>query len=188
MAAQMTRYYNREKPGNWYIPIVHPDVLGDKLTTVNLIDNVKGWDEYNENQFNMAYTADKDEESNVPGVRIKGATTIFPKKAFKIKDAGTEAVPLIDSQARYTRNRIYFYLVTECYREEGGQITEKEMRQKIQNYLNDLKDKKQIEGGKVVQCEKDPIGNFKIKVAVTWNAAAKDFEIEFDQAAEEDAK
>jgi len=188
MAAQMTRYYDRAKPGNWYVPVVHPNILGNKLKTVNVIETVDNLDECNENQINFAYTTDKAEEADLAGVRIKGATTIFPKNAVNIKDAGTHAVPLIDSQARYTKNRIYFYLVTECYREESGQITKQEMRQKIQNYLNEMQSKKQIEGGSVVACEKDDLGNFSIKVGITWNAAAKDFEIDFNQAAEEGEK
>jgi len=87
-------------------------------------------------------------------------------------------VPLIQSQARVTKNRIYYFLITELERYVGGQEPPKVIREKIAKYLEDMKTNKQILGWKVLECEKSETGKYKVKVAIKWSATAEEFEID----------
>jgi hypothetical protein len=185
-AAQMTKYFQREKKGHWFIPLVHPKIKPSDLTTVNTVNRLDSWRDAVSNQLNFAYTTSAKQDKTDAGVRIYGASTTFPEDAVDIEEFGNQAVPLIQSQARVTKNRIYYFLITELERYVGGQEPPKVIREKIAKYLEDMKTNKQILGWKVVECEKSETGKYKVKVAIKWSAAAEEFEIDAESRDEGD--
>jgi hypothetical protein len=183
-ASQMTRYFQREKKGHWFIPVVHPKLKPSDMKTVNIVDRMDSWRKAVGNQLNFAYTTSSSQDGTDAGVRIYGASTTFPEDAVDIDAFGNQAVPLIQSQARVTKNRIYYFLITELERYVGGQEPPKVIREKVGKYLEDMKSKKQIRGWKIVQCDKSETGKYKVKVAVKWSAAAEEFEIDAESREE----
>lgn len=183
--AQMTKYFQREKKGHWFIPLVHPKIKPTEMSTVNTVNRLDSWRDSVSNQLNFAYTTNQAQDKTDAGVRIYGASTTFPEDAVDIEQFGNQAVPLIQSQARVTKNRIYYFLVTELERYVGGQEPPKVIREKVGKYLEDMKNKKQIQGWKIVECDKSETGKYKIKVAVKWSAAAEEFEIDAESRDEE---
>jgi len=177
-AAQMTKYFQREKKGHWFIPVIHPKIKPTAMQTVNMVDRMDGWRKAVGSQFNFAYTTTQSQDATDAGVRIYGGSTTFPEDAVDIEAFGNQAVPLIQSQARVTKNRIYYFLITELERYVGGQEPPSVISQKVGKYLEDMKSKKQIMGWKIVACEKSETGKYKVKVAVKWSAAAEEFEID----------
>jgi hypothetical protein len=136
------------------------------------------------NQLNFAYTTTDSQDATDAGVRVYGGSTTFPEDAVDIDAFGNQAVPLIQSQARVTKNRIYYFLITELERYVGGQEPPKVIREKVGKYLEDMKSKKQIRGWKIVECDKSETGKYKVKVAVKWSAAAEEFEIDAESREE----
>ncbi|GEM_PF-3102534 len=185
-AAQMTRYFQREKKGMWFNPIIHPKIKPSEMQTVNTVDRLDTWRKAVENQFNYAFTTTPDQDQQEPGVRIYGGATTFPENAVDVESLGNQAVPLLQSQARVTKNRIYFFLVTQLERYVGGQEDPTVIKKVIERYLQDMMDKKQIMGWKLPTCEKDELGRYKIRVVVNWSATAESFEIDAESRAEEE--
>jgi hypothetical protein len=183
-AAQMTKYFQREKKGHWFIPLMHPKIKPTEMTTVNTVNRLDNWRDAVSSQLNFAYTTNTAQDSSDAGVRIYGASTTFPEEAVDIDQFGNQAVPLIQSQARVTKNRIYYFLVTELERYVGGQESPTVIRTKVSKYLDDMKNKKQIKGWKIVECEKSETGKYSVKVAVKWSAAAEEFEIDAESREE----
>jgi hypothetical protein len=183
-AAQMTRYFQREKKGMWFNPIIHPKLKPSDMNTVNTVDRLDTFRKAVEQQFNYAFTTKKEQDAKEPGVRIYGGSTVFPEDAVDVDSLGNQAVPLIQSQARVTKNRIYFFLVTQLERYVGGQEDPTVIKKQVERYLQDMMDKKQILGWKVPMCEKDELGRFKIKVQVNWSATAESFEIDAESREE----
>jgi hypothetical protein len=186
-AAQMTRYFQREKKGMWFNPIIHPKIKPAEISTVNTVDVKDTWQEAVSRQFNYAFTTPEKVDPKEPGVRTYGGTTIFPEDAVDIDAFGNQAVPLVQSQARVTKNRILFFLVTQCERYTGGQEDPTVVKKVIEKYLQDMMDKKQIMGWKVPVCDKDELGRYKIKVQIKWSATAESFEIDAESREEEDS-
>ncbi len=182
--AQMTRYFQREKKGMWFNPIIHPKLKPSDMNTVNVVDRIDTWRKAVEQQFNYAFTTTKEQDAKEPGVRIYGGSTVFPEDAVDVDALGNQAVPLMQSQARVTKNRIYFFLVTQLERYVGGQEDPTVIKKQVERYLQDMMDKKQILGWKVPMCEKDELGRFKIKVQVKWSATAESFEIDAESREE----
>jgi hypothetical protein len=62
-AAQMAKYFQHEKEGHWYIPLLHPDKESADLQTVNRIANrIKDLHRaVTEGRVNLAYTVSKPE-------------------------------------------------------------------------------------------------------------------------------
>lgn len=183
-AAQMTRYFQREKKGMWFNPVIHPKIKPAEMRTVNTVDKRDTWIKSAEKQFNYAFTTTSDVDAKEPGVRIFGGSTVFPEDAVDIDAFGNQAVPLTQSQARVTKNRVYFFLITQLLRYTGGQEPETAIKKVVENYLQDMMDKKQILGWKVTQCEKDDLGRYKIKVSIKWSATAESFEIDAESREE----
>lgn len=183
-AAQMTQYFQREKKGMWFNPIIHPKLKPSEVSTVNTVDRLDTWRKAVEQQFNYAFTTTPEQDAKEPGVRVYGGATIFPESAVDVESLGNQAVPLIQSQARVTKNRIYFFLVTQLERYVGGQEDETVIKKEVERYLQDMMDKKQILGWKVPMCEKDELGRYKIRVKVNWSAAAESFEIDAESREE----
>ncbi len=183
-AAQMTKYFQREKRGHWFIPVIHPKIKPANMETVNKVDRMDGWRKAVGNQLNFAYTTNTKQDAMDAGVRVYGGSTTFPEDAVDIDAFGNQAVPLIQSQARVTKNRIYYFLITELERYVGGQEQPKVIREKVGKYLEDMKSKKQIRGWKIVACDKSETGKYKVKVAVKWSAAAEEFEIDAESREE----
>jgi hypothetical protein len=183
-AAQMTKYFQREKRGHWFNPVIHPKIKPSNMSTVNTVDRMDSWRKAVGNQLNFAYTTTASQDATDAGVRVYGASTTFPEDAVDIDEFGNQAVPLVQSQARVTKNRIYYFLITELERYVGGQEPPKVIRDKVGKYLEDMKSKKQIRGWKVVQCDKSETGKYKVKVAVKWSAAAEEFEIDAESREE----
>jgi len=177
-ASQMTKYFQREKKGHWFIPVIHPKIKPAEMSTVNLVDRMDSWRKAVSNQLNFAYTTTDSQDATDAGVRVYGGSTTFPEDAVDIDAFGNQAVPLIQSQARVTKNRIYYFLITELERYVGGQEPPKVIREKVGKYLEDMKSKKQIKGWKILECEKSETGKYSVKVAVKWSAAAEEFEID----------
>ncbi|MEE9269209.1 MAG: hypothetical protein V3V49_03015 [Candidatus Krumholzibacteria bacterium] len=186
--AQMTKYFQREKKGHWFVPIIHPKIKPTEMKTVNVVDRRGAWQDAVSNQFNFAYTTNASQDATDAGVRIYGGSTTFPEDAVDIQAFGNQAVPLIQSQARVTRNRIYFFLITELERYVGGQEEPKVIRAKVEKYLQDMKEKKQIKSWKIAECSKDDLGKFKVKVNVGWSSTADEFEIDAESRDEEAAE
>jgi hypothetical protein len=184
LASQMTKYFQREKKGHWFIPVIHPKVKPSDMNTVNLVDRMDSWRKAVSNQLNFAYTTTDSQDATDAGVRIYGGSTTFPEDAVDIEEFGNQAVPLVQSQARVTKNRIYYFLITELERYVGGQEPPMVIREKVGKYLEDMKSKKQIRGWKIVECEKSETGKYKVKVAVKWSAAAEEFEIDAESREE----
>jgi hypothetical protein len=183
-ASQMTKYFQREKKGHWFIPIIHPKIKPAEMRTVNLVNRLDNWRNAVENQFNFAYTTTDAQDPTDAGVRIYGGSTTFPEDAVDIDQYGNQAVPLIQSQARVTKNRIYYFLITELERYVGGQEEPRVIRDKVGRYLEDMKSKKQIQGWKIIECEKSETGKYRVKVAVKWSAVAEEFEIDAESREE----
>jgi hypothetical protein len=183
-AAQMTKYFQREKKGHWFIPVIHPKIKPTNMMTVNKVDRMDSWRKAVGNQLNFAYTTTDSQDATDAGVRVYGGSTTFPEDAVDIDAFGNQAVPLIQSQARVTKNRIYYFLITELERYVGGQEPPKVIREKVGKYLEDMKSKKQIRGWKIVECDKSETGKYKVKVAVKWSAAAEEFEIDAESREE----
>ncbi|NIO02201.1 MAG: hypothetical protein GTO42_08670 [Candidatus Latescibacteria bacterium] len=177
-AAQMTRYFQREKKGQWFNPIIHPKLKPSEMNTVNVVDKLDAWRKAVDKQFNYAYTTTPSQDPNEPGVRVYGGATVFPEDAVDVESLGNQAVPLIQSQARVTKNRIYYFLVTQLERYVGGQEDPTVIKKEVERYLQDMMDKKQIMGWKLPMCEKDELGRYKIKVSVNWSSTADSFEID----------
>ncbi|MCP4570762.1 MAG: hypothetical protein GY838_00260 [bacterium] len=177
-AAQMTRYFQREKKGMWFNPVIHPKLKPSDTATVNTVDKKDTWRKAVDKQFNYAFTTSVKQDAKEPGVRFYGGATIFPEDAVDVDALGNQAVPLIQSQARVTKNRIQFFLLTQCERYRDGQEDPVVIRKVIEKYLQDMMDKKQIMGWKVPMCEKDELGRFSIKVNVNWSSTADSFEID----------
>jgi hypothetical protein len=187
-ASAMTRYFQRKKDGHWDIPVLHSKMKPSDLKTVNTVDVLDSWRDAVSNQFNFAYTVSKPEDEAEAGVKIYGATTTFPEAEVDIDELGNQAVPKIQSQARITRNRIYFYLITQLERFIGGDIPEPEVRRTIGKYLEGMKSNKQIAGWKILECAKDPTGKYKVRLSIKWSATAREFEIDAEsRSPEEDA-
>ena len=183
-AAQMTKYFQREKKGHWFIPFIHPKLKPADMRTVNIVSRLDNWREAVSNQLNIAYTTNKAQDSSEAGIRIYGASTTFPEDALDIEEFGNQAVPLIQSQARVTKNRIYYFLVTELERYVGGQEPPTVIRSKVSKYLDSMEAKKQIAGWKILDCSKSETGKYTVKVAVKWSAAAEEFEIDAESREE----
>ncbi len=181
----MTRYFQRKKDGHWYIPVLHPKQKPSDLKTVNMVDVLDSWRDAVNNQFNFAYTVSKPEDEAEAGVRVYGATTTFPSNEVDLEELGNQAVPKIQSQARITRNRIYFYLITQLERFIGGDIPEPEVRRTIGKYLEGMKSQKQIAGWDILECAKDPTGKYKVRLSIKWSATARAFEIDAESRSPE---
>lgn len=177
-AAQMTRYFQREKKGQWFNPIIHPKLKPSEMRTVNVVDKLDAWRKAVDKQFNYAYTTTPSQDPNEPGVRVYGGATVFPEDAVDVESLGNQAVPLIQSQARITKNRIYYFLVTQLERYRGGQEDPTVIKKEVERYLQDMMDKKQIMGWKLPLCEKDELGRYKIRVQIDWSSTADSFEID----------
>lgn len=177
-ASIMTKYFQRRKDGHWYIPVLHPKKKSSDLRTINVVDVLDSWRDAVANQFNFAYTVSKPEDEAEAGIKIYGATTTFPEAEIDIEKLGNQAVPKIQSQARITRNRIYFYLITQLERFIGGDIPEPEVNRTIGDYLEGMKSKHQITGWKILDCQKDPTGKYKVRLSIGWSATAREFEID----------
>jgi len=186
-ASMMTKYFQREKKGDWFIPLIHPKIKPTDMRTVNVVDRLDSWRNAVSKQFNFAYTTTDSQDANEAGVRIYGGSTTFPEDAVDIEEYGNQAVPLIQSQARITKNRIYYFLVTELERYVGGQEHPTVIRKRIGDYLEEMKSKKQIQGWEVTECEKGETGKYTVKVRVKWSAVAQDFEIDAESREETDA-
>jgi len=185
-ASAMTRYFQRKKDGHWDVPVLHSKLKPSDLATVNTVDVLDSWRSAVENQFNFAYTVSKPEDAAESGVKIYGATTTFPEAEVDIEELGNQAVPKIQSQARITRNRIYFYLITQLERFIGGDIPEPEVRKTIGKYLEGMKSKKQIAGWDILECAKDPTGKYKVRLSIKWSATAREFEIDAESGPSEE--
>jgi hypothetical protein len=100
-----------------------------------------------------------------------------------VEKLGNRAVPMMQSQARVTKNRIEFFLLTQLERLVGGDIKEPEVEALITRYLNDndMKLMGQIHGFQGLKCRKDEIGRFHITVGIRWAAKAKEFLIDVDK-------
>jgi hypothetical protein len=183
-AAQMTRYFQREKKGQWFNPIIHPKLKPSEMRTMNIVDKLDTWRKAVDKQFNYAYTTTPSQDPNEPGVRVYGGATVFPEDAVDVESLGNQAVPLIQSQARVTKNRIYYFLVTQLERYVGGQDDPTVIKKEVERYLQDMMDKKQIMGWKLPTCEKDELGRYKIRVQVNWSSTADSFEIDAESRAE----
>jgi hypothetical protein len=184
-AAQMTKYFQRKKVGQWYIPVIHPKIKAKDMRTVNEVDKLDSWRKAVENQFNFAYTTTEDQDHLEPGVRIYGATTVFPEAAVDIEALGSQAVPLIQAQARAVKNRIYDQLQSILEKLIGGQYEEDEVKKKVRDYLDNMYLKKQIHGFEVLEVSKSDTGTFRIKVEIRWSAAAEQFIIDATGRSEE---
>jgi hypothetical protein len=138
------------------------------------------------NQFNFAYTTTESQDPNEPGVRIYGGTTVFPEAAVDIESLGSQAVPLIQAQARAVKNRIFDQLQSELEKQIGGQLDEDEVRKKVRNYLDNMYRKKQIHGFKVLEVSKSETGVFRIKVQIRWSPTAEEFIIDATGRSEEE--
>jgi hypothetical protein len=184
-AAQMTKYFQRKKVGHWYIPVIHPKIKAKDMRTVNAVDKLDSWRKAVENQFNFAYTTTEDQDSLEPGIRIYGATTVFPEAAVDIEALGSQAVPLIQAQARAVKNRIYDQLQSILEKLIGGQYEEDEVKKKVRDYLDNMYLKKQIHGFEVLEVSKSDTGTFRIKVEIRWSAAAEEFIIDATGRSEE---
>jgi hypothetical protein len=187
-AAQMTKYFQRKKVGHWYIPVIHPKIKAKEMRTVNVVDKLDSWRKSVENQFNFAYTTTLDQDPQEPGVRIYGATTVFPEAAVDIEKLGSQAVPLIQAQARAVKNRIYDQLQSILEKLIGGQYNEDEVHEKVRSYLDDMHLKKQIYGFNILEVSKSETGIFRIKVEIRWSAAAEQFIIDATGKSEEVSK
>ena len=150
---------------------------------MNTVDVLDSWRDAVSNQFNFALTVSKPEDEAEAGTKIYGATTTFPEGEIDIDELGNQAVPKIQSQARITRNRIYFYLITQLERFIGGDIPEPEVRKTIGDYLEGMKSKKQISGWDILECQKDPTGKYKVRLSIQWSATAREFEIDAEAGA-----
>lgn len=182
--AQMTRYFQRKKEGDWFLPVLHPLTKAADLRTVNMVSGTRDQQhDYVRNGFNFAYVVLPSEDEDNPGVKFYGGVTTFPEDQIDVEELGNQAVPMIQSQARVTRNRIYFYLVTQMERYVGGQYDETEVREAVQKYLENMKLQHQIEGFDVIKCKKDGTGGFRIQVSVEWSANARKFEIDLNESA-----
>lgn len=184
-ASQMTKYFQREKKGHWFIPLIHPGIKPTEMRTVNTVDRLDSWRDAVSNQFNFAYTTTASQDVTEAGVKIYGGSTTFPEDAVDIESLGNQAVPLIQSQARVTKNRIYYFLITELERYVGGQEEPRVIRDRVASYLEDMKGKKQIHGWKIVECAKDDTGKYRIRVQVQWSTVAEAFEIDAESREEE---
>jgi hypothetical protein len=184
-AAQMSKYFQRRKDGHWYIPVIHPKIKAKDMRTVNTTDRLDSWHKAVENQFNFAYTTSEDQDQMEPGVRIYGATTVFPEKAVDIEKLGSQAVPLIQAQGRAVKNRIFDHLQSILEKLIGGQYEEEDVRKRVRSYLNDMALKKQIYGSEVLEVTKSPTGVFRIKVEIRWSPMAEEFIIDAAGRSEE---
>jgi len=174
----MTKYFQRKKVGHWYIPVIHPKIKAKDMRTVNMVDKLDGWHKAVNNQFNFAYTTTEDQDPNAPGVRIYGGSTVFPEAAVDIDKLGSQAVPLVQAQARAVKNRIFDQLQSELEKMIGGQYDENEVKKKVRNYLDNMYNKKQIYGFEVLEVSKSPTGVFRIKVQIRWSPTAEEFIID----------
>jgi len=182
--SQMTKYFQRQKEGHWYIPVMHPKG-GASLQTVNTVDVKDSWQDAVSNQFNFAYTVTKSQDAAEAGIKIYGATTTFPEAEVGIENMGNQGIPKVQSQARVTRNRIYYFLVTELERYTGGTEPESTVRKTVGDYLTKMKSNKQIAGWKIQECSKDETGKYKIRLSIGWDAAAREFEIDAESGTED---
>lgn len=181
--AQMTKYFQRKKDGLWYIPVLHESRKTAAVKTVNRVDVLDAWRKALANQFNYAYYVSTSEEKAEAGTRIYGGATTFPEDEVDAGRLGNQIIPKTQSQARVTRNRIYFYLVTQLERYIGGQVTAAEVRRTINTYLADLQAKRQIDGFQIIDCDPDAAGrSFRVKLSIRWSATATAFEIDADSA------
>lgn len=184
-AAQMTKYFQRKKIGHWYIPVIHPKIKAKDMRTVNTVDKLDRWRNAVNNQFNFGYTTTEDQDPAEPGVRIYGATTVFPEAAVDIEKLGSQAVPLIQAQARAVKNRIFDQLQSILEKLIGGQYDKDEVRKKVRDYLDSMYIQKQIHGFEVLDVSKSETGVFRIKVQIRWSAAAEQFIIDATGQSEE---
>ncbi|MBN2292504.1 MAG: hypothetical protein JXM70_08775 [Pirellulales bacterium] len=181
--AQMTKYFQKKRDGQWYIPVLHAKRKMAEIATVNRVDTREDYHTALNNRFNYAYYVSRDEESAEAGTRIFGNTTVYPVDEVDTEEVGNQIIPRIQSQARVTRNRIYFYLITQLERWIGGQVESDEVQKTIRRYLDDLQGKNQIKGFKILQCKPDSTGaNFQIKLSIRWSSAAESFEIDAESA------
>ena len=178
-AAAMTRYFQRKKIGHWYIPVAHPRIKARDMRTVNVVDRLDDWHSCVKNGFNFAYTTTESQDGLEPGVRIEGGATVFPEAALDKEKMGSEAVPLIQAQARAVKNRICQQLRAELEKLIGGQFDEEEVRQRVRRYLNGLFLQKQIYGFHIHPVEKSATGTFCITIDIRWSATADEFVIKF---------
>jgi hypothetical protein len=186
-AAQMTKYFQRKKVGHWYIPVQHPKIKAKDMRTVNVVDKLDSWRNAVSNQFNFAYTTTESQDPNEPGVRIYGGTTMFPEGAVDIAKMGSQAVPLVQAQARAVKNRIFDQLQSELEKQIGGQLDEDEVRKKVRDYLDGMFLQKQIYGFEVLDVSKSDTGVFRIKVQIRWSPTAEEFVIDATGKSEEAA-
>ncbi len=181
--AQMTKYFHRKKDGHWYIPILQEGKSTADIETVNQVSVLDDWQRSVANHFNYNYYVSTKEDSKDAGCRIYGGTTMFPVTPEMAEQMGNQIIPKTQSQARVTRNRIYFYLATQLERWIGGQIEARDVKKEINRYLNDLQAKGQIYGFEIVTCEPDSTGaNFKVTINIHWLATAESFEIDTSSA------
>jgi len=177
-AAQMTKYFQRKRDGHWYVPVLHPKIAAKDMRTVNTYDRRDRWHKCIENQFNFAYTTEEKQSTTEPGVRIIGATTVFPRGAVNLEEYGSEAVPLIQAQARAVKNRVFDQLAKELEKLHGGDYDESEVREIVHKYLFGLKQSDQIKSFEIVDVNKSELGVFTIKVMIGWSAMAEKFIVE----------
>jgi hypothetical protein len=187
-AAQMTKYFQRKKVGQWYIPVLHPRIKAKDMRTVNTVDRLEEWRKCVENQFNVAYTTTESMDAYEPGVRIYGGTTVFPEGAVDIESLGTQAVPLIQAQGRAVKNRIFFKLQRELEKLIGGQYDEDEVKKKVYRYLNGMYLKRQIYGFEILDVSKSDAGVFRIKVEIRWSPSAEEFIVDATGRTDESEK
>jgi len=177
-AAQITKFFKREKTGHWYNPILHPRITAAEMRTVNTVDRLGEWKACVENQLNFAYQTISDQDKEAPGVRIYGPATVFPRGGADILKLGNQAIPFIHAQARVVKNRVFHHLRSLLEKEIGGQATEDKIRNKVRSYLNDMTLQRQIEGSEIKDIMKTETGAFRIKVIIRWSPIAEEFEID----------
>jgi hypothetical protein len=110
---------------------------------------------------------------------------VFPEAGVDIEKLGSQAVPLIQAQARAVKNRIFDQLQSILEKLIGGQYNEDEVRKKVRSYLDSMYIKKQIYGFEILEVSKSETGIFRIKVEIRWSAAAEQFIIDATGKSEE---
>lgn len=176
-AAQMAKYFQRKRDGHWYVPVQHPHLKPQMMRTVNSVNVLPEWKKAVAGNMNFAYTVTPDQDPN-PGIRIYGATTVFPREGLDLSSLGSQSVPYTQSQARATKNRINFYLLTMLERLVGGQYDKAEVQARVNAYLAELQTKQQILGFDTPDVDPDGAGNYHIKTRIDWSPQAESFEID----------
>jgi hypothetical protein len=175
-AAHMARYFHKKRDGQWDITVQHP-LLKEKMRMTNRVDMRDAWKRAVANNLNYAYLTTDAQEPGEEGVRIYGAATMFPSAQLD-SSLGNQRVPFTQSQARVTKNRINFYLITQLERAIGGMFREREVKSWVERYLNELQQDGQIEGYQELDVQSDNAGRFTIRVHIDWAAGAESFDID----------